>query len=121
MSAEIGVQRDGLRADPDAEVDLLARWCDDLATTDDPRAVRLRAGNVRWIRHGLSSGDRRKTQPRCHKSGERTQMVDPRFISRPVSRLISRRFSGHVPFSLLFFITPRYWPCEMRQNYYRGS
>ena len=46
MSADIGVQRDGLRADPDAEVDLGAGWGDDLAIADDPRAVRLRAGDV---------------------------------------------------------------------------
>jgi len=36
-------------------------------------------------------------------------MLDPRLISRPVLRLISRRFSGHVQFSSLlvgvFFIT----------------
>ncbi len=36
VSAGIGVQRDGLRADLDAEVDLGAGWGDDLAIADDP-------------------------------------------------------------------------------------
>ena len=55
MSVGIGVQRDGLRADPDAEVDLCAGWGDDLASADDPGAVRLRAGDVGRVRHGLSA------------------------------------------------------------------
>ena len=88
MSADIGVQRDGLRADPDAEVDLGAGWGDDLATADDPRAVRLRAGDVGRVRLGLSTGERRKAQPRRQQAGERTQTVDP----RPISRLIRDPF-----------------------------
>jgi hypothetical protein len=36
VSLEIGIQRDSLCADPNAEVDLLACWRDDLAITDDP-------------------------------------------------------------------------------------
>ena len=82
VTFEIGVQRDGLRADPDAEVDLGAGWGDDLAIADDPRAVRLRAGDVGRIRLGLSSGEPRKAQPRRQQAGERTQTVDPRLISR---------------------------------------
>ena len=50
VTAEIGVQRDGLRADPDAKVDLGAGWVDDLAAADHPRAVRLRAGDVGRVR-----------------------------------------------------------------------
>ena len=54
VSFGIGVQRNGLRADPDAEVDLGAGWGDDLAIADDPRAVRLRAGDVGRVLLGLS-------------------------------------------------------------------
>ncbi len=75
MSGDIGVQRDGLRADPDAEVDLGAGWGDDLARADDPRAVRLRAGEVGRVRHGLSNGERRRAQPRRQQVGERTAGV----------------------------------------------
>ena len=64
VTAGIGVQCDGLRADPDAEVNLGAGWGDDLARADDPRAVRLRAGDVGRVRLdvGLSEGERRKAQ-----------------------------------------------------------
>jgi hypothetical protein len=84
----IGVQRDGLRADPDAEVDLGAGRGDDLAIADDPRAVRLRADrDVGRVLLGLSKGERRKAQPRRQQAGERTQTVDPRLISRLISSL----------------------------------
>src|SRR5580692_12359096 len=98
MTAEIGVQRDGLRADPDAEVDLGASWRDDRAIADDPRAVWLRAGDVGRELLGLSSGEPRKAQPRCQQAGERTQTVNPRFISRFISRVVVSRFSRHIPF-----------------------
>ena len=62
MSGEIGVQRDGLRADPDAEVDLGAGRGDDRAIADDPRAVRLGTDGVRRVRLGLSTGKRREAQ-----------------------------------------------------------
>ncbi len=64
MSADVGVQRDGLRADPVAEVDLHAGRREDLAITDDPRAVRLRSSYIGRVRLGLSSGEPRKAQPR---------------------------------------------------------
>src|SRR5208282_616180 len=99
VTFDTGVQRDGLRADPDAEVDLGAGWGDDLAVTDDPRAVLLRAGDVGRVLLGLSTGEQRKAQPRCQHAGERTHTVDSRFISR----LSSRCFSGHIPFSSLDF------------------
>ena len=89
---EIGVQRDGLGADPDAEVDLGAGWVDDLATADDPRAVRLRAGDVGRVQIGLSSGERRKAQPRRQQAAERTQTVDPRLISRLIRNIFRNLF-----------------------------
>src|SRR5580693_2700187 len=93
-------------ADLVAEVDLDAGWGDDLAAADDPRAVRLRAGEVGRELLGLSSGEPRKAQPRRKQAGEWTQTVDPRFISRFISRVVSSRFSGHVPSPpWSFFIT----------------
>ena len=111
MSGGIGVQRDGLRADSDAEVDLGAGWGDDLATADDPRAVRLRAGDVGRERHGLAS-ERRNAQPRRQQAGERTQTVDPRLIS---IRAFSRRFFGTCTVLLLGFFSSRtrIRPCDI--------
>jgi hypothetical protein len=40
----IRIQRESFRADPDAEIDLLTGWRDDLATADNPRSIRLWAG-----------------------------------------------------------------------------
>lgn len=60
------VQSDGLRADPDSELDLKAGWGDDLATADDPRAVWLRAGDVGRKRNRLTSNERRNAQPSGH-------------------------------------------------------
>ena len=114
MSFEIGVQRDGLRADPDAEVDLGAGWRDDLAIADDPRAVRLRAGDVGRVLLGLSSGERRKAQPRRQQAGERTQTVDPRFISRLFRDLFRDAFRDMYrspPWN--FFISNRDRPCDI--------
>src|SRR3974390_3345943 len=83
VSLEIGVQSDGLRADPDAQVDLRATRGDDSGITDDPRSVRLRAGFVGWKRLGLSSGQPRKGQPRRrYQAGKGTQVFNPIFFSR---------------------------------------
>src|SRR5208282_5602719 len=97
------VERDSLRADPDAEVDLGASWRDDRAIADDPRAVRLRAGEVGRVLLGLTSGEPRKAYARRQQAGERTHTGDPRFISRFSSRVISRRFSRHTVLLLGFF------------------
>src|SRR6202021_3991288 len=91
-------QRDGLRADLVAEVDLHAGWGEYLAIADDPRAVRLRTGDVFRIRYGLACCERRRAQPRRHQAGERTQTLDPGLIPRVISR-----FSGHVSSSSLKF------------------
>ena len=73
VSGGIGVQRDGLRADPDAEVDLCAGRGDDLATAHDPGAVRLRAGGVGRERHGLSTANTGTLSPAASRpaSGRR--------------------------------------------------
>src|ERR1700733_677840 len=64
VTFKIGIQRDGLCADPDAEVDLDAGWVDDLATADDPRTVRLGAREVGRGRRGFGSGPSREEQRR---------------------------------------------------------
>ena len=87
VSADIGVQRDRLRAHPDAEVDLRASWRDNCAIADNPRAVRLRAGEIGRVILGLSSGEPRKAKPRRQQASERTQ-VFPRLLSRLISNLI---------------------------------
>ena len=71
MGFNIGVQRDGLRTDPDAEVDLLAGWGDNLAAADDPRAVLLWAGDVGRELLGLAS-EPWNNQPGRQQAGERT-------------------------------------------------
>ena len=78
-----GVERDGLGADPDAEVDLGAGGGDDRAVADDESAVRLRAGCVRRERHGLR--ERRNAQRRRQQADE--QKVDPR-IFRDICALL---------------------------------
>ncbi len=113
MSFGIRVQRDGLRADPDAEVDLGAGWGDDLASADDPRAVRLRAGGVGRVRVGLSNGERRSAQPRRQQIGERTQAFDLRLLLF-FSKAISEELSGHGRPPWIFSVAQRDRPCENR-------
>ena len=60
VSGKVGIQRNGLSANPDAEINLGAGRVDDLATADDPRAIRLRTGDISRVLLGLSSGDPRK-------------------------------------------------------------
>ena len=70
VAARIGVERDRLGADPDAQVDLRARGGDDLAVADDKGAVRLRAGDVGREGYGLG-GERGDAQARGQEAGER--------------------------------------------------
>lgn len=86
------IERDGLGADADAEIDLSAGRCEDGAITDDIGAVLLRANCVRRKRRRL--GQRRNAEPRRDEAGEQT--VDMQMIP------------GHLAFSLLLrFLSAR--------------
>ena len=99
VRAGFRVQRDGLGAGRGAEVDLGAGGRDDGAVADDPRVrqgrrvvralhpAQVLAGGVRRERYGLSSGERRKAQPRRQQADER------------YPKTISKGFSGHIRFS----------------------
>ncbi len=72
VAVRLRVDRDGLGADLDAEINLGAGRRDDLAGADDRGAVALRAGLVgrelrRW------RGQRRRGQPHRQQTGERPQ------------------------------------------------